>query len=51
MAIESLQAGQATMKRLTDDYITMSFEAAVSSAGTLFFIWVNSLRIRRWLIP
>ena len=30
--------GQATMKRLTDDYITMSFESTASSAGTLFFI-------------
>ena len=29
---------QATMKRLTDDFITMSFESTASSAGTLFFI-------------
>ena len=30
--------GQATMTRLTDDYITTSFESTASSAGTLFFI-------------
>ena len=30
--------GQATIKRLTDDYITTSFESTASSAGTLFFI-------------
>ncbi|KAL8727211.1 MAG: hypothetical protein Q9166_006175 [cf. Caloplaca sp. 2 TL-2023] len=30
--------GQATMKRLIDDYITLSFESTASSAGTLFFI-------------
>ena len=29
---------QATIKRLTDDYITTSFESTASSAGTLFFI-------------
>ena len=30
--------GKATMRRLTDDYITTSFESTASSAGTLFFI-------------
>ena len=30
--------GQATMNRLIDDYITLSFESTASSAGTLFFV-------------
>ncbi|KAL8840021.1 MAG: hypothetical protein Q9170_001505 [Blastenia crenularia] len=30
--------GEATMKKLIDDYITLSFESTASSAGTLFFI-------------
>ena len=32
------KSGKATMKRLVDDYITLSFESTASSAGTLFFI-------------
>ncbi|KAL8704425.1 MAG: hypothetical protein Q9201_002416 [Fulgogasparrea decipioides] len=30
--------GQATIERLINDYITLSFESTVSSAGALFFI-------------